>query len=168
MSTDAALSGPFTITVDYDAALDTAIDAGNYDEVADEYHGQAWNEWKAPDGSALTVRTGKVDRELVLLHLGEHLGEDHYPDTDEIITLLGDQGLVAATLFELLALGRTHSHLQREFPIYELGSVWVRPSSDGPRYVGGLVADFRLRRLGLSSYWIDQWPPQMRMLASRA
>jgi hypothetical protein len=165
---EVALSDPYPVTVDYDLSLEATIVAGAYDGIADEYHGQAWSDWKSADGSPLERPTsGTAENELLLFHLEPYFGDGPYPTTEQILTAVANEGLVAETVDELLALGRDHPELQREFPIYELGSVWVRPGSDGSRFVAGLVADQRLRRLGLSSYLI-QWPPQLRILVSRA
>ena len=161
-----ALSDAYSVTVHYDLSLADAIAAGSFDEIADEYVGQSWTEWQAPDGSPLGAPTGgSAERQVLLFHVGGQFGEGPYPTTKKVLGALASAGLVAEGIRELLALGRAYPDLQREFPVYELGVVWVRPSREP--LVSGLVAQYRLRRLGLSSF-DNLWPPEMRILVSRA
>lgn len=148
----------YVITVNYGKQLKTLVVDGGYDWVNDYYEGQTWGDWKEPDGEtpAQFPSRRKLETELVLVHL------DRYAETSEVLAELDSRGLRPANVAELLAFGIAHPDIQREFPIIELGSIWVRPS--GSRRVAYLWSRSDRRYLRLD--WYDrQWDPDYRFLA---
>lgn len=148
----------YVVTVNYGKQLKTLIAAGGYDWVNDYYEGLTWGDWKEPDGEtpAQFPSRGKVETEVVLVHL------DRYAETSEVLAELESRGLRPANVAELVSFGIDHPEVQREFPVVELGSIWVGP--DGHRYVAYLWSRSDRRYLDLR--WYDgQWPPLDRFLA---
>jgi hypothetical protein len=148
----------YLITVNYGKQLKTLIVDGGYDWVNDSYEGLTWGDWKEPNGEtpAKFPSRRKVETETVLVHL------DRYAETSEVLAELDSRGLRPANVAELLAFGVDHPEVQREFPIVELGSIWVGPH--GNRYVACLwrYSDQRNLRLDWNG---RQWDPRCRFLA---
>lgn len=143
-----ATADVFKITVDYSQSLAAMIKAGHYD-------------WVNRD---VTVEhfpiegKGKVDVEIILVHLGR------VATIEEVEAELEKLGLRSAKIEELLALGAARPELQREFPIVALGSRW-RDVLDNA-YVAVLGGDGRHRGLNFD-YDRGQWHDFCRFAAVR-
>jgi len=102
--------GIYRVTVDYDLSFDEMVASGKYGlvfpNITDEH---------------FPIRgEGKVERELILVHL------DKVATTDGVLAELDRRGLRPAKVEELLALGVSRSKLQKEFSVVALGSCWVQ------------------------------------------
>ncbi|MFH1286602.1 MAG: hypothetical protein ABII02_02525 [Candidatus Magasanikbacteria bacterium] len=138
----------YPLTVDYDQSLAQMIEAGSYD----------WVNSNIIETKFQSQGSGQVEIEVVLVHLNKVV------KSEEVLRELDRQGLRAATLQELLALGAAHPELQRQFPILALGSSWRDP--DGFRYVPylGRYGDER----DLDLHWFEYgWHEVYRFLAVR-
>lgn len=123
--------GIFKVTVDYGQTLEQMIKAGKYD--------CDWvNRDITPERFPISGE-GKVERELVLVHLGKAAS------TDEALVGLNRRGLRPAKIEELLALRAARPEFQKEFLIAALGSYWVSEGGsrvftyidgDGLQYLG--------------------------------
>lgn len=166
-STTAALSEPYPVTVNFGRSPKTMAKVGNYPGGYNLYYdGMNWSEWEVPEGSTLVVpKRGKVDKELLLFHVGAYFGGDTYPTTEEVTQVLVGHGLVLEPAQTVPALGEKYPDLDLEFPVIALGSFWVGPH--GCRRVAVLWGGADERHLGLD--WDDyQWYPYYRILVSRA
>lgn len=166
---EAALSKPYPTTVNYGRSPKTMAKAGKYPDGYNSYYDDMkWSEWKAPDGSKLIVpKRGTVKKELRLFHLGAYFGNDHFPTSKEVSTVLVEHGLVVEIGQTVPALGAKYPELGTKFPVIALGSVWFDPG--GRRHVAVRWHDAGERDLGLR--WVSpggQWGPDDRVLVSRA
>jgi hypothetical protein len=146
------------ITVNYGKQLKTLIALGSYDWVNEHYEGLTWGDWKEPDGETPATFPSRrtVETEVTLVHL------DRYAKTSEVLAELDSRGLRPANVAELVSFGIDYPDVQREFPIVELGSLWVYPH--GRHRVAYLWGDSDVRNLRL--YWCDgRWFPTYRFLA---
>ena len=138
----------YPMLIDYDRLVEDGIKAGKYD-------------WKNDDIMSKNFpsqETGTREATVELFRYGKDMS------TDEVLAELDKQGYRPATLKELLAIGEKHPDLQKEFPIFALGSVWQNPS-DG-RGCPCLSGGGSKRRLILD--WIDfRWDGRCRFAAVR-
>ncbi len=124
----------FRILVDYSLPLEDMIRAGNYDWVGSSIiqNFPSNCDWGV---HGVTAELFHFDRTM---------------NSDEAIAEMEEQGYRPATIVELLAFGAEHPELQREFPIFALGS--VSPSHPGPRCVPYLSSASSKRHLGLARF----------------
>jgi hypothetical protein len=140
--------GIFKVTVDYGFTLKQMIKAGKYD--CDWVNRDITSERFPISGE------GKVERELVLVHLGKAAS------TDEALVGLNRRGLRPAKIEELLALGAARPKFQKEFLIAALGSYWV--SEGGSRVFTYIDGDVQY----LGWQWdVYNWLETCRFLAVR-
>lgn len=138
------------IEVDYDLAVDKAVEAGRYDHtdhnITAEHFPAKWS--------------GKATVTVELVHFYKDMSSDN------VLAELEAQGLRPAELRELLALGAAYPKLQLEFPIVALGSDWPHPL--GRRGVACLDKDDSKRDLELD--WMGNgvyWSESCRFAAVR-
>lgn len=142
------ISDTYQLTVDYDRSLADMVKAGHYDYA---------NDYITADNFPIEG-SGTVESESVLVHL------DRSASTKEVEQEIAKRGLRSATIKELLAFGEKYPDVQREFPVVELGSVWV--DGDGDRRVAYLWSRASDRDLGLR--WDEgDWYSFYRFLAVR-
>ena len=138
----------YPMLIDYDRLVEDGIKAGKYD-------------WKNDDIMSKNFpsqETGTREATVELFRYGKDMS------TDEVLAELDKQGYRPATLKELLAIGEKHPDLQKEFPIFALGSVWQDPN--GRRYCPFLDGGGSKRYLGLD--WFDRrWDGRCRFAAVR-
>ena len=121
----------FNLQVNYDRSIEDCVVDGKYD----------WKNNNITSKNFPTTRKGTADIVLHLIHFCREISsEDAKAEMDK-------RGLRPAETHELLALGKDHPELQRQFPIVALTSVW--PDRDGNRRVPYLVRVDSRRRLGL-------------------
>jgi hypothetical protein len=137
--------GIYKVTVDYNLTLEQMIAAGKYDWATDE---------RFP-----VLGKGKVERELVLVHLNK------VASTDEVLAEIDRRGLKSAEIEDLLVLGAVKPELQRRFSIMELGSSWGC-SRNGLHYFAFIDHDNFGRVLRLL-YCGNGWGEERRFLAVR-
>ena len=139
----------FLVSVDFGRTVEEAVKAGKYDWV---------NEHITQQNFPNDQGQGKVETSMELVHFGRDMR------SDKVVAELDKLGLRPATLMELLAFGAANPELQRQFPIFALGSVWTHPVGDClvPCLFGGGDG----RRLGLR--WFDvEWGERCRFLGVR-
>lgn len=99
------------VLVDYGRSVEDAVMAGKYN----------WTNENITSKNFPTEQSGKTETIIKLVHFNKVMS------TDAVLRAFDEQNLRPATLPELLAIGEQYPELQREFPIVELGSVWVGP-----------------------------------------
>ena len=138
----------FKVQVNYSQTLEEMIEEGNYDWV----------------GSDITENhfplqgQGTQEVEIHLFHFGRTMSNEAAEKEMEA------KGFRPATLPELLALGRDHPDLQKQFPIVSLGSVWRCPhaNSNAP------ILNRRGGERDLDLYWPElDWYGECRFAAVR-
>lgn len=102
--------------------------------------------------------SGKVEVEIILLHLGREV------TAEEVEAEFEKRGLRFARIEEFLALGAANPDLQRKFPLVTLGSRWQGPC--GSDYVPCLCRRVSERKLYLYCY-DRQWLGGCRFAAVR-
>lgn len=143
-------SETYHLSIDYRQSLADMIASGHYDWKNDDI-----NKKNFPvEGSEV------VEVDALLIHLNRSINPDN------TLKELDRMGYRPATLPELLAFGRQHPELQRQFPIIALGSVWQSP--DGVCRVACL--DGRDGGRDLRLFWFGTglgWVGHCRFLAVR-
>lgn len=143
-----AVRQTFKVCVDYTCNLGQMIADGNYDWVDSDIT----QEYFPVQGQ------GKQEREIVLFHFNRVV------NSDEAIKEMAQADCSPAAIEELLALGKAHPDLQRQFSIIALKSVWRNP--DGYRYVPYLGRSGTERNLYLT-YCDYDWDEDCRFAAVR-
>ena len=128
----------YPVIVNYDLSLRGMIRAGGYKWV----------------NSSITAKNFPVEGDGQIYVTIELVHFDHSITSDKVLSELDKRGLRAATLSELLAFGATYPDVQREFPVFALGS--MGQDRGGYCYVQHLWSDSDGRRL--HSRWLgDGW-----------
>jgi hypothetical protein len=133
----------YSVVVNYNLSIEKAIKQGRY-TLADR---------DITHRSFPSARRGTKRLHIELVHFLEEC------TTVDVCHEFKRRRLRAATLAELLALGKTYPSLQRRVTVVALGCEWRR--TDGNRYVGLLSGSRRSRSLGIyfsdrewhSGYW---------------
>ena len=140
-----------TLTVDYSRTVQEMINVGNYGWTNSDITEKHFPLPTELNGKQVSVSTK-------LFHFNRSIS------SKDAISEMDKGGFRPATLAELLALGKAHPELQKEFPIVALGSVWRDASDD--RLVPVLSFGGSRRRLGLN--WFDSdWLVRYRFLGVR-
>ncbi len=126
-------SSSFSVVIDYRKSLAQMIEAGGYDEV----------EFATTAERFPVTGKGEIKRELYLVKFDKPMSND------EIIRKLDSQGLRAATIEELLALGAKYRDEQLKYWIVSFGSSIVL---DDGLHVPLLSGDNRGRYFSLSFF----------------
>lgn len=142
----------YKVKVHHGETHDKRVKAGKYDWV---------NDWIGQKNTPVVVdkAKGTEDKEVFLLHF------NRYMTSEQIVEAMAVEGYKPAEHEDLLAFGADHPGVQREFPIVQLGSVWVHP--DDGRVVSFLDGYGSERYLRLSD-WDGEWHGGYRFLAVRA
>lgn len=162
----------FNLSVDYSRSLVEVVLAGNYRDVNPKITDENFPTDKG-DPEVIGNPAGVQVVEAVLVYA------DRLIESDEVLGELERMGLRPGTMFELAHFGEQHPHIQREFPIVALASVWTDPSdslgsvgclwtSDGAGYLwnpdskAGVLRNLHLR-------WINYggWDADYAFLAFR-
>lgn len=135
------------LLVDYGRSVKNRVESGKYDyvnpDITEEHFPVSKDE------------VGKKELQFTLYHFGKNV------ESDYAISEMEKDGNRPATLRELLAFGEANSELQRQFPIIELGSVWL--FRHGRRHVAYLGGHSGKRFLNL--FWYDNsWSDNCRFL----
>lgn len=101
-----------TLVVNYSRSLKDSIKAGGYDWVNSDITEEHF--------PAEKQEKGKKEQSFSLYHFGKDA------ESDWVIVQMDKDGKRPATIRELLVYGEKFPETQRQFPIIELGSVWVR------------------------------------------
>jgi hypothetical protein len=119
----------YEVTVNYSQPLKKAVKVGGYDWV-DRYIVQGvgisttqGSIGKARAKSVGPKQRGQADVSIVLVEFNDDV------TTDDVLAVLDQRGMRAATLPELLALGAKYPDLQRQFWIVALGSPYRGPDN---------------------------------------
>lgn len=138
----------YKLLVNYDQTLAEMILAGRYDWVNSDITAEHFP----------VTGEGEKSVEVTLFHF------DRPIISEDAIREMDQAGFRPARIEELLALGAAQPDLQREFPIVELGSVWV--GRGGCRDAGYL--DCRGSKRELVLHWFDSgWDGHCRFAAIR-
>lgn len=127
---------PYNIVVDYNMSLEEMVDAGKYD----------WGNKSISTANFPFQGSGKVNLELQLVCFGK---DTQY---EEVLKGLDSLGLRPGNLPELLSLGAAYPHLQLEYPIVQLGTIWQNVDRSGRR---GLYLRRGNKERGLSAIWLE-------------
>ncbi|MFZ2201786.1 MAG: hypothetical protein WAV56_00125 [Microgenomates group bacterium] len=138
----------YSVLVDYGQTVERLIRDGSYDWVNDDITSRNFP----------SSERGNAQIDIFLLNFDRNIS------SEDAIREMDTQGLRPATLKELLALGATHTNLQRENPIVALGSEWRNP--DGDRGVPDLIRGGSVRGLSLG-WFVGDWFPGWRFAAVR-
>lgn len=101
----------FTLVVDYSCSLSDAVKAGGYDYVNSDITDKHFPTEEGEQGAQ--------EKSCTLYHFSKNM------QSDDIVAQMEADGKRPATARELLAFGKAHPDLQRQFPIIALKSVWV-------------------------------------------
>lgn len=135
----------YRIPVDYNMPMEEMIAVGNFD----------WtNRGISPSAFPIPEEfkgIGKTNINLELIQCGDMMsdGED-FVSLDGVLKYLENQGKRPGILPELLALGAKFPHLQLEFPIVQIGSLWK--TRGGER---GLYLRRGNKERGLAVIWMQ-------------
>ncbi len=150
------ISGPniadlevYRTVVDYSQTFDQMVAVGDY----------GWESEHAVSANWPISGEGEVEHEMVLLHFNRTM------TSDEVLTYMKQEGLKSAKVEDLLAFGAAHPETQREFPIVELGTVWL--CFGGGRYVLCLSRGDRSRDLNVD-WRVSDWHGYCRFLAIKS
>lgn len=139
----------FPVSVDYDRSVEDGVLAGDF-------------EWDNPDLTSAnfsTDRRGKAEVVVELFHLS------HFATRAQAFAVLDVLGYRPIDLWELLAFGEAHPHVQHAFPIVALGS--VPRQSHGQVGVPVLQTSTRGGRILLLNYTESGWPKACGIAAIR-
>ncbi len=149
------------VTVDYTRSFAEMIRAGKY----------GWIHSDINERNFSVKGEGKVERELILVHLNVVARTDK-----EVIAEMGRRGLRPTPRIEdSLTLGAAHTGLQKEFPIVAIGCSFLSPFLSGLAHqVGGTCSrGFVCLRQGDAGriltldHGLDGWNKITRFLAIR-
>lgn len=129
-------------------SLSERIKRGKYDWVNSDINEKNFPETVSAD----------YESEYKLFHFNRSIS------SEDAIKEMEKEGYRPGNISELLALGEVKPELQREFPIVELGLLWLNPF--GGRSVAVLRCDGDRRELGLDWFGCD-WSARFRFLGVR-
>ena len=138
----------FPLRVNYDLSVESLVINGKYDWKNDAITGKNFP----------TTRKGEVDLVLELVHFNKVL------TSEEVLKELDKMGYRPAELHELLTFGEKYPDIQRQFPVFALGSLlrlW-----DDDRHVPCLLRFGGGRDLYLR-YFSVRWGEDCRFAAVR-
>ena len=138
----------YPIPIDYGMGIEELVRLGGYN----------WSNNDITSKHFPTKRTGKAEVSVELIHFNRAIS------SEEAIREMDKMGYRPAEACELLAFGAKYPDVQREFPIFALGSVWR--VLDGVRSVVCLLRGGDLRDANL--YWfVNSWFDDCRFAAVR-
>jgi hypothetical protein len=130
----------YRLFVDYDESVEDAVKAGHYD----------WVNLNVNSDHFSTTQKGSRHVEMKLIHFSRAIS------SKKALKELDRMGYRPAELHEILAFGRDHPEVQREFPIIGLASAWrgARGAARVPS-LGGGGSGRGLRLSWLEGDWSD-------------
>src|SRR3989344_2200255 len=109
------LQESYSVVIDYDEDLETAILSGVYNDAHPAI---------VPPASWQT-QTGKREKgDIYPFEI------DHPMETEEVLQLMQEKGFAPAGIYALLALGAQYPEIQWECPVIALGSRWKNRDGD--------------------------------------